>query len=152
MLITAIDPGTEQSAVVRWNGSLVKMAEILPNADVLVYLDNISWSAGPLVIEWIESFGMPVGREVFETCRWVGRFHQQYPGQTHYVTRKEVKLNLCGSTKAKDANIRQALIDRFGLPGTKRQPGATYGLKKDLWSAFAVAVTWMDARKMEAKP
>ena len=35
---------------------------------------------------------------------------------------KEEKMNLCGSMKAKDSNIRQALIDRFGEVGTKKNP------------------------------
>ncbi len=41
-------------------------------------------------------------------------------------------------------NIRQALIDRFGPPGKKKAPGATYGLSGDMWSALAVAVTFTD--------
>jgi len=57
------------------------------------------------------------------------------------VYRKEVKIYLCGSMKAKDPNIRQALIDRLGDPGTKKNPGPTYGVKSHAWSALAVAVT-----------
>jgi hypothetical protein len=43
--------------------------------------------------------------------------------------------------KAKDANIRQALIDKIGPQGTKKDPGPTYGISKDVWSALAIAVT-----------
>ena len=78
-----------------------------------------------LVIEMIASYGMPVGKEVFETCVWIGRFIQVgniYQKSNSYIYRKEEKMNLCHSMKAKDSNIRQALIDRFGPVGTKKNP------------------------------
>jgi len=58
-----------------------------------------------------------------------------------------VKLHLCGSARAKDTNIRQALIDRYGgsaAIGKKAAPGPLYGVSKDVWSALAVAVTAAD--------
>jgi len=54
--------------------------------------------------------------------------------------RKDIKLHLCGTNKAKDANVRQALIDCLGPPGTKKSPGPTYGIKSHLWAALALAV------------
>jgi hypothetical protein len=91
---------------------------------------------------------MPVGKEVFETCVWIGRFQEALiknnAQNIQLVTRKEVKMNLCGSMKAKDSNIRQALIDRFGVVGTKKAPGWFYGVSKDVWSAIAVSVTYYD--------
>ena len=63
--------------------------------------------------------------------------------------RKDIKMNLCNTTRAKDSNIRQALIDRFGVPGTKKSPGMMYGLHKDMIQAFAVAVTYFDMNKEE---
>ena len=58
--------------------------------------------------------------------------------------RKDEKINLCGNMKAKDSNIRQALIDRFGVVGTKKNPGWFYGVSKDVWQAIAVGVTYYD--------
>jgi hypothetical protein len=150
--VIAIDPGYEKSAIVEWDGEYISNAEILPNDDVLkicrtCFSDNV-----PIIIEWIESYGMAVGKEVFVTCRWCGRFEEAYDGPAVYLTRKQVKSHLCHTIRANDSNIRQALIDRFGPPGTKKMPGITYGLKKDLWAAFALAVTWWDQNGKENKP
>ena len=57
------------------------------------------------------------------------------------VYRQDVKQFLCHSARAKDGNIRQAIIDRLGPPGVKSAPGVTYGISKHLWSALAVALT-----------
>jgi hypothetical protein len=56
------------------------------------------------------------------------------------IFRKDIKLFLCGTMRAKDANIRQALIDKIGPQGTKKTPGPTYGIKSHTWAALAVAV------------
>lgn len=78
-----------------------------------------------LVIEMIASYGMPVGKEVFDTCVWIGRFKEialLKNKEVKYIYRKDEKMNICNSMKAKDSNIRQALIDRFGIVGTKKNP------------------------------
>lgn len=68
----------------------------------------------------------------------------------HIVYRMEEKEALCHSSRAKDANIVQALVDRYacGQPnhgkGIKASPGFFYGFSKDAWQAMAVAVTWLD--------
>jgi len=109
-----------------------------------------------LAVEMIASYGMPVGAEVFETCVWVGRFEQAW---LHYrsgrpapmrILRKDVKTHLCGTMKAKDGNIRQALIDRYGGKaagiGLKATPGPLYGFSGDMWAALGVAVTAAERR------
>lgn len=96
--------------------------------------------------------GMTVGQEVFDTCVWIGRFWEIALRSGGYepkrIYRREEKLNLCGCLSAKDKNIRQALIDRYGVVGTKKDPGFFYvnGTKfaKDMWAAMAVAVTYFD--------
>ena len=96
----------------------------------------------PVYIEMVASYGMAVGRDVFETCRWIGRFTEACEVQNrtvHMIFRRDVKLHHCMSARAKDANVRQVLLDKYGSPGTKKNPVLTYGLKKDLWSAFAIA-------------
>jgi hypothetical protein len=104
-----------------------------------------------LAIEMVASYGMPVGREVFETCVWIGRFQESWrdglrrvPEDVRLIYRRDVKLHLCGNSRAKDANIRQALIDKLGPVGTKAAPGPLYGVKSHAWAAVAVAVTAFD--------
>lgn len=148
MKILAIDPGYEQSAWVLYDGAAVLDHGKAMNDVVLQLVERLE-PPTTLVIEQIESFGMPVGREVFETVFWAGRFAQACPPSVPWrrVTRKAVKLHLCETTKAKDANIRQALVDRFGgtgAKGTKQQPGPLYGIRADEWAALAVAVTFFD--------
>ena len=98
-----------------------------------------------LAVEMIASYGMPVGREVFETCVFIGRLIEAWAGKFRKVYRQDVKLHLCKSNKAKDGNIRQALIDKLGPQGTKKSPGPTYGIKSHAWAALGVAVTAAEA-------
>lgn len=150
--IVAIDPGLEQSAALRYTPSTgaVDLYGILPNEAVLAGLCG-PWQAGSphLAVEMVASYGMPVGRDVFETVFWIGRFFERWSGPRSRVYRKDVKMHLCASARAKDANIRQALLDRFGpgkaaAVGTKKAPGPLFGVKADLWAALAVAVTFSD--------
>lgn len=113
------------------------------------YNQNV-YKIDKLVIEMIASYGMPVGKEVFETCVWIGRFVELARLQNidvEYIYRKDEKMNICHNMKAKDSNIRQALIDRFGPVGTKKNPGWFYGFKADIWSAYAVGITYLDMKK-----
>jgi len=142
MTVFAIDPGTTESAYVQWDSVQRKilLMNIRPNTELLSFM---SWRLRPktdvIAIEMVASYGMPVGKEVFETVLWIGRFYERSEKEPLLVYRRDVKLHHCGNARAKDANIRQALIDKYGAPGTKREPGLTYGLKSHLWSAFALA-------------
>jgi hypothetical protein len=154
--LLAIDPGTTKSGWCILDRSYVVASGIDSNESVLARVYD--WQAGPLGIEMIASYGMPVGREVFETVLWTGRFMQayQYPKTVKLIYRRDVKLHLCGSAKAKDANIRQALLDRFPATGggktpqigTKRNPGPLFGVSSHAWAALAVAVTIDDEMKL----
>ena len=85
---------------------------------------------------------MPIGDDSIVTILWSGRFAQAWhqPEEVCWVKRSAVKTTLCGSARAKDSNVRMALIDRLGAPGTKKQPGPTYGVRAHGWAALAVAV------------
>lgn len=152
--VLAIDPGTTQSQFILWNPLLgVVRHGFLKNEDLLEQLGILCNSEPSVVFEGIQSFGMPVGAETFETCIWIGRFWQKCVGNGINPTlafRKDVKLHLCGTTKAKDGNIRQALIDRYGEPGKKAAPGRLYGISGHAWSALALAVTFADKAQGKA--
>lgn len=144
--ILAIDPGTTESGWVVYDGRVCNSG-VWPNEQLLAELPRPP-NGQLLAIEMIASYGMAVGKEVFETCVWIGRFKQAWfaPDDVKFVYRAEVKRLLCGGgvvnwTKAKDANIRQALIDMIGPQGTKKAPGPTYGVRSHAWAALAVAVT-----------
>ena len=150
-MILAIDPGTTRSAWVLWDPfqRTISRHGCEDNHEVLDRLASRSWDDNTvMVVEMIASYGMPVGAEVFETCVWIGRFVQAWSPDDGHVRRawrrlyrREVKLHLCGSARARDANVRQALLDLVGPRGTKCAPGPTYGLRADEWAALGVAVT-----------
>jgi hypothetical protein len=164
MKVLAIDPGPTQSAWVLFDGERVLGHAIEPNDAFLLRLRQsrhlVRGGADRVVIEKVESFGMAVGEEVFETVFWSGRFAEAvarpraldwrtrgWVGSdvpVHRIGRRAVKVALCGSARAKDANVRQALLDRFGPKGTKKSPGPLYGLTSHAWAALAVAVAYLD--------
>lgn len=149
MIISAIDPGTTQSGYVETSGDEVLYADVVQNDELIEMIRAISGYGAArmieprrLVIERFEARGMPIGDESIETMIWTGRFMQAWhnPAEVEFLKRSQIKIALCGTAKAKDANIRQALIDRLGSPGTKKAPGPTYGVTSHAWAALAVAV------------
>lgn len=155
MIVTGIDPGPVSSGVAQWDTALGRFlfAGKLPNDEVRVRLATDT-TGHRVAVERIESYGMPVGADVFSTCIEVGRFVEvvaHYTGdEPALVPRRLVKLHWCGTSKAKDSNVRQALVDRFapGAPnhgkGTKGAPSIFYGFSADTWQAAALAVYLAD--------
>lgn len=142
--IYAIDPGNEKSAIIVYRDGNIIQKEILPNLEILGILPRDYCSDGILIIEMVACYGMPVGKTIFETCVWIGRFIEAFYNDYLLVYRKDIKLHLCNSVRAKDTNIRQALIDKYGPPGTKKNPGKTYGISNDLWSALAILTYYIE--------
>jgi hypothetical protein len=154
MNIIAIDPGPEHSGLVCFDGKRILQHAVFPNPDLLESLR--AYCAAKIdrfvVVEMVASYGMPAGADLFQTAFFAGRCAQVaaaagVPWRQLY--RIDVKRAICRDTRAKDGNIRQALIDRFGKPGTKKGPGATYGLAGDEWQAFGLAVTAFDLMNKE---
>jgi hypothetical protein len=153
-VVLAIDPGPTESAYVRFDTETRRLLDFGKVSNVALLIDTrLAYrDSDRLVVEMIASYGMPVGREVFETCVYIGRLLEAWSvsATSSLMYRKDVKLHLCGQVRAKDANVRQALLDRFGPGkaksiGTKSIPGPLYGVSGDVWSALAVAVTYADA-------
>lgn len=160
--IFAIDPGTTMSGYVIFQHDGQEVTHVLEKGKIAneELLRRLPYELGrcEIVVEMVASYGMPVGREVFETCVWIGRFLQAggvQPSQTgsHLVYRMEEKEALCHSTRANDGTIRQALVDRYAPgqanygKGTKKTPGFFFGFAADAWQAMAVGVTWLDRER-----
>lgn len=159
-VILAIDPGTFESGWVLFDGARVHSCGVDQNTFMLERVKH--WQSGTtLAIEMVASYGMPVGKEVFETVWWIGRFTQAWhsPEQVRRVYRKEVCLHLCGSARAKDPNVRQALIDLFPATGGGKtpqigitsKPGPLFGVSSHAWPALGVAVTALHQIASERK-
>jgi hypothetical protein len=154
-MILAIDPGnTESGYVIMLDDYTICSFGKIPNDELLNKIDKIGFKDIKVVIEMVASYGMSVGQTIFDTCVWIGRFKQASLTKGREVTlvyRKDVKMNLCGQTRAKDSNIIQALIDRFAYDvpnrgkGYKKSQGYFYGFKADIWQAYALGVTYIDS-------
>lgn len=154
--ILAIDPGCTESGWVVIDADDCEPREFgkIDNDHLrrLILTGSEKVSADLVVIEMVASYGMAVGKNVFETCVWIGKFAEAVRGNWYpfiepkLVYRHDIKLHHCHNPRAKDSNITQALVDRFasGEPnhgkGTKTAPGWFYGFKADIWQAYALAV------------
>jgi hypothetical protein len=138
---------------------LIRFGKI-PNEDLAeLFINDDFTDCEQIAIEMIACYGMAVGKTVFHTCVWVGRFielwnRSTYVNEHNLVYRKDVKMHLCNSMRAKDSNIRQAIIDRYPATGggktpqigTKAQQGPLYGVSKDVWAALGVAITFTETK------
>ena len=159
--ILGVDPGNVDSAWVIYEPTTKTLLRhgLEANEILLERILLADWSTTELQIptpthmamELIQSMGMAVGQTIFDTCIWTGRFVQAWQqdrvdNTLIYVPRRAEKLLLCGTMRAKDKNIRQSIMDRYGSTrqlalGTKKNPGPLYGMAKDKWAAMAVAIT-----------
>ena len=141
MSVLAIDPGTESSGWVEYDGEILAHGNT-GNSELLYSICN-----GPpavhLAIEWMDHrAGQPVGATTFETCLWTGRIIQAFGGPFTLIQRHKVKHYLCNSTGVKDKHIRAALIHRFGGEQETKKGGRLHGIASHQWQALGVAVTW----------
>lgn len=147
MRVLAIDPGNEQSAWMILEGYRPIESRIDPNeyfqTEVLPHIH-----ADVMAIEYMRARGMPTANEELDTQFQAGRFVGIWNGDWSPIHRMDVKMHICGTARARDSNIRQALIDRYGgkdtAVGKKKNPGPLYGIKKDLWSALAIGITFIE--------
>jgi len=177
-LIMCVDPGPEQSAFVTVRpdpdaigGLVVNDFSIAPNEEIRGDIWGFAALAtNPrIVFEQIACMGLAVGASTLETCVWTGRFMETFEAAcsvtAHRIPRVPIKVHLCGSARAKDANVRQALIDRFGgqkalqkakAPKVNRKgevvspkvlAGPLAGISSHCWSALALACVYVDRMK-----
>lgn len=159
--VWAIDPGTTHSGVVKLNGKqVINVDPEMENSELLNLLKSVTDSSHHLAIEMIASYGMPVGETTFKTVLWIGRYIQAFHGEHKtLIYRKDCKNYLCdGNQRAGDANIRQAIIDKYPATGggarpaigIKNQPGPLYGVSSHAWAALAVGLTYQSGQYGEA--
>ena len=152
MLLLGIDPGTHQSGWVLYeptSDTPIVNSGITDNDKLIAtwFECETERFVDQIAIEMIQCMGMPIGETTLETCVWIGEFRQYFKRNNVPVTlipRGKIKMHLCGSQRAKDKNIRQVLLDRFGPPGTKKAKGHLYGVSGHMLSALAVAVVFAD--------
>ncbi len=156
MRIAAIDPGTDQSGFVTLEFPSLKVLDkdFIRNEQLLAFIRSTQpdWF-NVLIIERIEHYGMRVGREVFDTCYWSGKFAEAYyPGRVEMVSARETRIILCGTARAKKSEVHQAVRDWMAvfhkvqvkqLKGTKKNPGPLYGFSNHMWSALGLIVTYI---------
>lgn len=159
MRVFAIDPGNTQSAYCVVDAETLRPLDFnkIPNNVLRDYIRDYRFEEEDrAVVEMIQSYGMAVGKDVFDTAVWIGRYKECLDRRlllpADFLDRKEEMLHICQSRRAKDANIRRALIDRFAQhdlkngKGTKANPDWFYGFKADMWAAYAVALTYIETR------
>lgn len=154
MKILAIDPGTTESGWVYFDKDTHKVLDkgINENNEVLELIET--FDPDVLLLEMIASYGMPVGKTTMETIYWIGRFYQQgvdIPVKKRLYKKIDINPTICGSNKAKDKNIRAALLDMFPGDGGGRIPqiglksnqGPLYGVTNHMWAALALVMTYL---------
>jgi len=145
MIIMGIDPGTSCSgiALVKDNYIVIDSRKIY-SSEVENFIRNTSPNI--VVCESIQSYGMAVGMEIFETCFWIGEYRQvcrQCSIPFHLYPRPEYARAIAGVQKVTDSVLRQALLLRFG-GDRKGEPLFKLKGSTDQRSAFAVAVHHLD--------
>jgi len=153
-LLLAIDPGPKFSAfvIIERHTKQLDAFGIVDSYEMLLEIDAFLDPDGydlcesrDIVVEMVASYGMPVGRSIFDTVLMIGRYLNEGQSRVRLMTRNKVKNEICQSSKAKDSNVRQALIDLYGPTkekaiGLKKTPGPLYGVSKDVWAALALAI------------
>lgn len=145
MMVLGLDPGTTETGICLVGGGYdIYDSAKIPSIDVTHYIRQ----SPPSVVccESIQAYGMAVGREVFETCFWIGEYRQvcrQVGVPFVLYPRPEYARAIAGVQKVTDSVLRQALLLRFG--GDKKgQPLFKLKGSTDQRSAYAIAVYHLD--------
>jgi hypothetical protein len=167
-VIGGIDPGADHSGVAILDGLCMVTAHILPNVELLGWLEERCRAGIPAqwVIEAVQGMSRPMGRQAVSTVEWGGRFIQlivtTHPREDKAVaklTNEGVRAWFHPGGGAKMKHVRQGLYERFSTNpkaalGTTKKPGPLRGLNPDpqgpykgqdhALAAFAVAVAWRE--------
>lgn len=158
--VIGIDPGPKHSGFALIDlpapniQATISSVDEYPNGDLVSDLEDGKWGDDlVVVIEEVVNYGKIVGREVFDTVFWTGRFYQAavvYAGAAR-VPNGDIRDHFCGTRKTNDSGVRAAIIDRFGgkaqAIGLKAKQGPLYRVHgPHAWSALAMALYWEATR------
>ena len=142
-----IDPGPTESAYCLLRDNVPLAFSKVPNQALREYLaNNVQYDV--VCIEHFQSFGMALGKSSIDTMYVIGELRHQLSSagkSWHPVLRGQIKMHHCKSMRAKDSNIRQAMLDRFGEDSIKKG-GVLYKCSKDCWSSLAIACFAYDTK------
>lgn len=148
-LYMGVDSGTTQSGYIVLENVLdkIKIKEfgIVGNDEIFKLFEKYSTNRAVICIEMINPMGVKIGRSTIDTVFWVGRFFDRSKTlgcEPVLIERQTVKKTLCPKMRANDSTIRSALIKIYGEPGTKKNPGLTYGIKSHIWQALGCITTY----------
>ncbi len=154
MRIISIVPGPSESAICELISGQPKGYDCVENNDLVLKIERARKLElyDRLYVQNISMWGRERrGHNLIQI--WTGRFLQAglYQGQImggHLIYSYDVKSHLCnGDKQTTDSTVRQALINRFGAPSTKKNPGLLYGMRHDMWQALGVAITAYETRQ-----
>lgn len=165
MRVIAIDPGTTKSALCIMDGTTLKPIYtcIEKNETLLEFLKHgvTCEERDRGCVEMLQSYGNLIGKDVLITAVWIGRFYETLKRKLYFepnmIYRMEEKMHICHNSRAGDAEIRRALIDRFCTHdfrtgrGTKKDPDFFQGFKADIWAAYAVGLTYTETKLEKAE-
>ena len=148
LVYIGIDPGPEESAVVAITetGEVVRKGQYVENTGMEARLKGLRCELKAtcrIAVEDFAPYGKHLGQESMATIRWIGVF--EYVCHAKRIDRPTIKLALCDVRSAKDSDVRDALVHKYGpgkatAVGRKATPGPLYGITGHLWPALAVAV------------
>lgn len=158
MKILAIDPGTTQSAFVAWDTETMdftgsyrmglwdneKLKEEI-NKIICDATNDIYSHTFLVAIEMIQSYGLPLGRSSILTILFIGQLIEKMKGYGDWKLygRPTIKGWIGGKT---DAQIRASLRERYG---EAKKGEKLAGVKKDIWSALALATALTENPKLK---
>lgn len=156
--VLAIDPGPLTSGVVLLRreagapGGFVidyATAELESKATRRYVEDCMKDLSAAVAVESMMPYGARVGNETFDTLMFIGELKlltRQLGREARLINRHGVKSHICLTTKANDADLRDALLLKFGA--TKKDAGKKgsplHGVKSHAWAALALAVTFLE--------
>ncbi len=157
--VIGLDPGSEHSSFVHWNGKEILNKGTHPNEELLDILIGDYCDVASIAEDIILAVERMVhitngGTAIVDTLLWAGQFYHAWKGQKEFVPRYKVTLALTGQMPSKRADkaVRDVLLARFGAPGTKKNPNPiTYSLKSHLWQAFGLAVAHWDHLEFQGR-